>query len=1762
VPTHPTPLRVVMFDEALHEELRAIDLRREKVYREYREDDKPSASVDADPQAPDLVARPQDFEEACASELAVENGIREERNRALGQHTVGLAFSGGGIRSATFAVGILQGLSRLRLLGRIDYLSTVSGGGYAGGWLAAWLKREGSTLNVEKQLSVIRTLQARAERGRLLPKRFVADEEPEPIYHLRSFSRYMAPQAGLLTGDTWSAIAIYLRNVTINLLMLLPAALAIVMLTRVVVWIYGWAATPWVEGSWASFQVLVFGSILTALGTAMMGLGFWSNAMAVNQLRRDDPTERPPIDRQGMIFFVVIPLAATVLYIPLAMVLLRKNIPVDRFFPWLYRTIGPWIPSEFLGISAIVVLLGFVLSCLTFLRKWRFADHGFVVALTLMVVLNPTAWMIALATIFLSVLLWIKGAKNWVYVVTIGLAPATIAILLWPSHLFSDTPHTHGPGELLRWYDIAFLAAFFSVLLGGIFMLVGDPHAAAGSLTPEQVEAARSRRKLLRSNAFLSGAAGGCLFAIAEWALRRYLDRPDIMATFTPPVGLMIIVATSFFHVAQLGRSIEEPEREWWGRFAAYMMMLAVGWLIVFGTIIYLPALLILLSYQVSPYVNVGLLATWLGTTIAGILSGKSEQTGVAGRGSVPLEAIARIAPPVFLVGLFCALSFVARAMLDPWIPPDPGHSRGAAYFVQEKEGGALAPVAVEQGPPNGLPQASRYLRAVRDGEIGRLAFWMAGLSMLTYVVSYLVDVNLFSLHSMYSNRLIRAYLGASRYKRRWRDRWRGGDRTAGGGAPTNSREPERRENPVTGFDPGDDIPLSDLRIGSTAGGTTYPGPILLVNTSLELVASDELAWADRKAESFVLSPMHCGAKGTGYARVHPTADLRKNLTLGRAMAISGAAVDPNMNYHQSSALTAFLTIFNARLGYWIENPMPKAGLLAGPAAEKLTTSIRRETIEAARREIEAAAREIELAEKKRVAAEEALERRRGVDPGPAACLVSDTEAEFDKALIRMRDAARNAEVADGPLAGDRKRLTAARSKRKSASLKLEEVECRREAAAHAHAVARAKFDQVVFEGGPAGSDLAVAAAALEVAEARELAAALELEAARGKVVEADAKCMEADRMIEAAASQALREPAEKLNAARQQRDFARDAFARDFPDLPALEREVAAATEEKRGAERAKEADVEKLRAAEADGADVVWTARSPEYSSLLVSELLAKTDGKGDYVHLSDGGHFENTGVYELIRRRCRYIIACDANADPEASDENIANLVRLVRIDFGIRIALDTSPLRREGPDELSRAHAVVGRVHYDDVDGGQLPGVFVYVRTSMTGDEPADIQNYAKVNTEFPFTSSSNQFFDEAQFESYRALGQHVARSVFEDAKRDAEREELFWSRPDFESEFKRGNQLLFSAMKRRWAESPPDRHERSLETSRAWSRLQKDLRTDNRLAALSRQLYSGLAHSEEIPSPPAKSKTIPPRLRRSPRVSDADIHRAELHAVAQMLRIMEDARDSLRLDGREDLSLERGWLNVFRRWTITETFHRLWPTLRSEFSGEFVRFCESQLRLSVSRPEVFAVGPKQYDPDIRLMAGEFDREWHWPQAPRKDGTGGVTGLASTVKTLGELIDQARSLKLHRVNRPGSFTPAWLIYQGSNGLVPHPGGKRTACGIILAWKDTQVDHAYQFFVWIRPSHRSMGIGSRCVRDRLNELLEGLEGLEGEQPFTLYVRHPSKRNFGVDTSERLKWIGFYSQFDFRPRPGDTMEQQDELTLHKLRGPSPRRG
>jgi len=148
----------------------------------------------------------------------------------------GVALSGGGIRSATFALGVLQGMADRRLLRLVDYLSTVSGGGYIGSWLVAWIKRWGSVRVVEDAMSGYATPAAwPPENGR--PNRDPRSESVRPIRFLREYARYLAPDTGLLSADGWTLASTWLRNTFLNFLILTLFLAAALLAPRFGVWL-------------------------------------------------------------------------------------------------------------------------------------------------------------------------------------------------------------------------------------------------------------------------------------------------------------------------------------------------------------------------------------------------------------------------------------------------------------------------------------------------------------------------------------------------------------------------------------------------------------------------------------------------------------------------------------------------------------------------------------------------------------------------------------------------------------------------------------------------------------------------------------------------------------------------------------------------------------------------------------------------------------------------------------------------------------------------------------------------------------------------------------------------------------------------------------------------------------------------------------------------------------------------------------------------------------------------------------------------------------------------------------------------------------------------------------------------------------------------------------------------------------------------------------------------------------------------------------
>jgi hypothetical protein len=174
-------------------------------------------------------------------------------------------------------------------------------------------------------------------------------------------------------------------------------------------------------------------------------------------------------------------------------------------------------------------------------------------------------------------------------------------------------------------------------------------------------------------------------------------------------------------------------------------------------------------------------------------------------------------------------------------------------------------------------------------------------------------------------------------------------------------------------------------------------------------------------------------------------------------------------------------------------------------------------------------------------------------------------------------------------------------------------------------------------------------------------------------------------------------------------------------------------------------------------------WSAfKIPGFSALLREMFGYGMSERRAWLNLSDGGHIENTGVYELLRRRCKFVIAIDGEADGDYTFGGLLTLVRHAQIDFGIRIEPHLDDLRPDPKTSYSARHAILCRIHYPDA---ATVGLLLYLKLSVTGNETALVQGYRKKHPEFPHQSTLDQFFDQEQFEAYRELGAHVANGLF-------------------------------------------------------------------------------------------------------------------------------------------------------------------------------------------------------------------------------------------------------------------------------------------------------------------------------------------------------------------------------------------------------------
>ncbi len=737
------------------------------------------------------------------------------------QSLVGLGLSGGGIRSATFSLGVLQAFAALGMLEHIDYLSSVSGGGYIHQFLAAWILRD-----PHGRAGVEAKLIPQPEPG-CLPRR------PEPIRWLQRYASYLTPRRGLLGADTWTMIAIWFRNTILN-------------------------------------QI----PILAVLFTAFL----------------------------------------------LLHLLVQESMQTHATVTYALNHVGEW--SAFWWGVALLVALGWSIVALTLdLHRQESISHGGTASSRAEGLLDNTKvrWFIILPWLMLAVWctylpqlrfghatpLWYSGAP-WIGCVSILLATLGVTFAGGAASAYNAL-HEHAPWWK-RWPSVAALSVFpllatvVACILGYAFQVgTGDMAAWISSQLPlAPVAAGDALLGVFRSSAHPAPA-----LTIDPWR---------IQVVILPALLLSLPYLAFELTLGLLGRDYADSRREWLARLRAWSLLYGLLWMGITAIALLGPYCVYFLWSQgtagkltaIGAFVLSHLTALLAGSS--GKSDGKRSNSGILGY--KPMDLLALVAAPIAVVCFLVLVSFCVE-----W---------GASYLLQPHRLQELCTLLVTHLHfLQGLPAATVIAHPGWKPVLLITATIFLAIALLFGVR---VDINEFSMQSFYRNRLSRCYLGAS----------------------IRDRSP----NPFTGFDMRDCLNVENERgrrtpplvkdllpnkfsvPGKPPG--TYDGPFPIFCSTLNLTTGEDLGTQERKGASFAFTPLYCGysvgwtdagkhgneaVSLNGYVPTAQYAYPKGGIHIDTAVAVSGAAVNPNQGYNSNPLLAFWMTFFNVRLGWWISNP-------------------------------------------------------------------------------------------------------------------------------------------------------------------------------------------------------------------------------------------------------------------------------------------------------------------------------------------------------------------------------------------------------------------------------------------------------------------------------------------------------------------------------------------------------------------------------------------------------------------------------------------------------------------------------------------------------------------------------------------------------------------------------------------------------------------------------------------------------------------------
>jgi len=768
---------------------------------------------------PDVIAR--EYDEIDARRL-VAGKAAPARVNGRPPRITGLALSGGGVRSATFNLGMLQALAAAGKLTSFDYLSTVSGGGYTGGWWSAWLSRNermpGEVFppaeDIESERDE-RRAQMENEGSRSLSDRPQIKDSAitaaeDPIHHLRLFSNVMTPRKGLLSADTWRAVAIVGRNISLTWMILLPMLLAAIMIGQ------AWFTLPFDKPNDIDFYdrlelALVIPGLLY-LGSCV-AVTFW----AVFSRRWETLADKVAVSLSILAFLALTYLAREVV-----------RAPIPEVF---------WIALGFWLVFVVARLAWWKL-----VRKVKWSDGDFWRSRFVNLQTKTLAYSVFTLVIFLFAGF---GSTIFKFLLTetqhkaaqaggwsaFALAAVSSIYTAWKSAPTGggDNSKATGKPPLVQRLAFAIAPLLLLLVLGIVLSWIGD----------------QLYEEVYASHRLIGYVAHGALVSAALFlAFALYEFRPPQRWKSLAVIVVWIAIGIAAFAIDPL-------------MFRDHLIEIGGVTLSLLSAAMILRSILRRLLWIFLYAMGLAGTAAWFFTLKFGDY--------ILNDTRVPLHVIAGIAATLALL------------LFELWQGKG-ANVRSIALTVTACSIFVLVGAAAGAGDHYGW----RALTLV--GLTATIIGWVLALG-------WLADPNSLTMHGFYQARLVRAYLGAS-----------------------NERRAQATSADITDAVPGDDILLTDLR------NTERGAPYHLINTMLNLVGGSDLSTQARASDSFLMSKHFCGSVRTGYRRTSEYAC--GSISLGTAVAVSGAAASPTMGAQSpSAALSALMTLFNVRLGFWAPTP-------------------------------------------------------------------------------------------------------------------------------------------------------------------------------------------------------------------------------------------------------------------------------------------------------------------------------------------------------------------------------------------------------------------------------------------------------------------------------------------------------------------------------------------------------------------------------------------------------------------------------------------------------------------------------------------------------------------------------------------------------------------------------------------------------------------------------------------------------------------------